>query len=122
MIGLPMRRLIGRFAIAPFAVVGLAAVVGVGGCAFGTAYEGRRVVEIDLADASPCLQNCASTFQECVPPVKTVRGLGLTPSALSRDFGTRKQKVRLCRREHESCNVNCNLTDARTIAVAKDYR
>ena len=121
MSGLSMRRLLRRFAIAPVVVVGLAAAIGTGGFA-STAYEGRRVVEIDLADASPCLQSCASTFQECVPPVKTVRGLGLTPSALSRDFGTRKHKVRLCRREHESCSVNCNLTDARTIAVAEDFR
>ena len=82
----------------------------------------RDQVEVDVADAFPCLQTCSSTFQECLPPVKTVPGLGLTPSALSTDFSLRKHEVRRCRREHESCSVSCNLTDARTIAMAKEFR
>ena len=122
MSGLPVRRLLGRIAIAPVAAVGLAAAIVAGGCASGAAYEGRRVVVIDVADSSPCLQNCASTFQECVPPLKTVRGLGLSPSALSPDFWSRKHEARLCRREHESCSLDCNLTDERTMALAKGFR
>lgn len=110
-----------RHSLATF--VGMAVLttaLATGGCATGVAYEGKRVVEVEFADASPCLQQCSLSFRDCVPPVKTSSGLGLTPGALVTDLTARKHEVRRCRRDSESCNLSCNATDARTIALASE--
>ena len=110
-----------RYSLATFVSIAvLTTALATSGCATGVAYEGKRVVEVEFADASPCLQRCSLTFRDCLPPVKTSSGLGLTPSALATDLTARKHEVRRCRRENEACNLSCNAADARTIALASE--
>ena len=96
-----------------------AAALAVTGCA---SYDGRPVVEIELADAPRCLQQCSAAFQDCVPRVETERGLGLSPSAFPGDLTRMKHEGRHCRRENESCTLACNTTDADTIALRTQLR
>lgn len=118
MAGLPECRKTGNV-LARLAAIATGLVLATAGCA---SYDGRRVVEVEFADASPCLQQCRVALTDCVPRPKVVRGLGLTPTAWSGDLTAMKHEFRRCRQENEACNLTCNASDADTIALGKQTR
>lgn len=105
--------------LARLAAIATGLVFATAGCA---SYDGRRVVEVEFADASPCLQQCHVALADCVPRLKVVQGLGLTPTAWSGDVTAMKHEFRRCRQENEACNLTCNASDAGTIASRKKTR